>query len=132
MNPNPWNGNQYDSDLHEAEDAPRPRLPASFWIPLAILILIALFALLMVAAKAHDAPMGWAYSTACCSGVDCREVDDLAIHEGPEGYTVPSGEVIAYGSPKVKDSPDGRFHWCSYQGSETGKTICLYVPGRGS
>lgn len=51
MNPNPWNGNQYDSDLHEAEDAPRPRLPASFWIPLGIMVVVALFALLMVAGR---------------------------------------------------------------------------------
>ena len=65
--------------------------------------------------------------------MDCREVADKAISERPEGYVVKStGEVVAYGDTRVKDSPDGDYHWCSYQaGTDDGHTICLFVPPKG-
>ena len=82
-------------------------------------------------AGAHDAPTGWSYPFACCSGYDCREVDDAAVQERPEGYViVATGEVIAMISTKVRHSPDGRFHWCSVGGRPDGQTICLFVPPR--
>ncbi len=31
---------------------------------------------------------------------------------------------------KVRQSPDGQFHWCSFAGKADGKTICLFVPPR--
>lgn len=90
-------------------------------------------------ANAHDAtptaaqPTGWAYPGNCCSGIDCRQVPASAIIEGPNGYTIKAtGEVIPMTDPKVKMSPDGEFHWCSQQGRDDGKTICLFTPGRGS
>lgn len=83
-------------------------------------------------ARAHDAPTGWSYPTACCSGFDCREVADADIVEGARGYEIrATGEMIPMTSPKIKQSPDGRFHWCSEQGAEHGKTICLFIPPRG-
>jgi hypothetical protein len=89
-------------------------------------------------ARAHDAlptaakPNGWSYPTYCCSGVDCREVADKAISERPEGYVIKyTGEVVAYSDYRVKNSPDGVYHWCSVAGADNGRTICLFVPPKG-
>ena len=81
---------------------------------------------------AHDAPTGWAYPAGCCSGVDCREVADNKIGETSNGYIIkPTGERLSYNDKRLRDSPDGKFHWCSYAGSDDGRTICLFVPPRG-
>ncbi|MES0218022.1 hypothetical protein NKL07_21995 [Mesorhizobium sp. C280B] len=83
------------------------------------------------AASSHDAPTGWSYPFSCCSGYDCREVPDDWITESSDGYhIVITGEVIPMTDPKVKQSPDGRFHWCSVAGANDGKTICLFAPPR--
>lgn len=89
-------------------------------------------------AQAHDAmptaaqPNGWTYPFACCSGYDCREVSDKAISERPEGYVIKgTGEVVGYSDARIKQSPDGEYHWCSVAGSNEGRTICLFVPPRG-
>jgi len=89
-------------------------------------------------ALAHDAmptaaqPQGWTYPFACCSGYDCRAVSDKAISERPEGYVIKgTGEVVGYADARVKNSPDGEYHWCSVAGSNEGRTICLFVPPRG-
>ena len=81
---------------------------------------------------AHDAPKGWSYPFACCSGIDCREVAEQSISERADGYVIEgTGELIAYSDTRVKNSPDGEFHWCSVAGANDGKTICLFVPPRG-
>lgn len=78
------------------------------------------------------APQGWTYPFSCCSGYDCREVKDTAIIEGARGYEIRlTGELIPMTDPKVKPSPDGRFHHCTQAGAADGKTICLFVPPRG-
>jgi hypothetical protein len=89
-------------------------------------------------ARAHDAvstaaqPQGWSYPFSCCSGYDCREVAYNAIGERPEGYVIKgTGEVITYADSRIKNSPDGVFHWCSVAGANDGHTICLFVPPRG-
>jgi hypothetical protein len=80
----------------------------------------------------HDAPTGWKYPLNCCSNNDCREVADKAVGEVPDGYLIrTTGELLHYGDKRLKDSPDGEFHWCSAAGSNTGRTICLFVPPRG-
>lgn len=80
-------------------------------------------------ARAHDAPSGWTYPKACCSDMDCRAVSAEAITESPDGYVVgQTGEVLPYSDGRLRDSPDGDYHWCSPGGSETGRTICLFVP----
>lgn len=97
------------------------------------------------AARAHDAlptaakPNGWSYPFSCCSGYDCREVGDastpnatIRIFERPEGYVISStGEVVSYTDQRLKDSPDGVFHWCSVAGANNSRTICLFRPQRG-
>lgn len=103
-----------------------------------LLSLCATFAALalMAPALAHDAkptaakPQGWSYPFACCANYDCREVSQTSISERPEGYVIKdTGEVVAYSDRRIKDSPDGEFHWCAHQaGLDAGKTICLFVP----
>ncbi|MEP4538488.1 MAG: hypothetical protein ABJ021_15060 [Nitratireductor sp.] len=90
----------------------------------------------IAAGRAHHArpaaaqPDGWAYPFACCSGFDCRAVANRSVQERPEGYVVPSGEVVGYADTRVRPSPDGDFHWCSVAGRDDGRTICLFVPPR--
>lgn len=56
----------------------------------------------------------------------------LAVCGGPAlAHQAPTGELVPYTDERVKTSPDGLYHWCSAGGSETGRTICLYVPPRG-
>lgn len=101
-----------------------------------IVISILLF---MQMADAHDAiptastPLGWKYPWACCSNMDCKEVEAKGVSERPEGYIILStGEVIGYADKRVKDSPDGEYHWCAHQaGLDAGHTICLFVPPKG-
>ena len=65
-------------------------------------------------------------------GYDCRGVAHNAIGERPEGYVIEgTGEVIGYTDSRIKNSPDGMFHWCSVAGANDGHTICLFVPPRG-
>lgn len=82
-------------------------------------------------AEPHEAPTGWRYPYACCSDRDCRTVSDAAVTEGPEGYVIKvTGEVLPYTDRRVRNSPDGVFHWCSMAGQENSRTICLFVPPR--
>lgn len=87
-----------------------------------------------IKARAHEAPTGWKYPWSCCSNLDCKEVSKNEIGERPEGYIIEStGEVVAYGDKRLKDSPDGAYHWCAHQaGIDAGHTICLFVPPKGS
>jgi hypothetical protein len=79
----------------------------------------------------HQAPSGWAYPQACCANQDCREVAQQSIKELPDGYHLPSGEVVGYLDKRVRESPDGEWHLCTVQGLETGRAICLFIPPRG-
>lgn len=127
-----------DFDPRDSMIPPGGCLPP--WLVLAVLALFGVLCLLIAwPAFAHEAtsvqgqPLGWKYPWACCSNLDCTPVPDSAISEGPDGYTIKStGEVIAYADKRIKDSPDGTFHWCAHrQGIDAGRTICLYVPPRG-
>lgn len=91
----------------------------------------------VIEAHSHDAPKGWSYPSACCSGYDCREVGGrhskakVRVVETSQGYQITStGEVIAWSDARLKDSPDGEYHWCSYAGADDSHTICLFVPPR--
>jgi hypothetical protein len=92
-------------------------------------------ALWTVAASAHDAPTGWSYPAGCCAGSDCREVPDSAISEPSQAHQIyiikATGEMIPPGDARIKPSPDGRFHWCSVNGRDDSRTICLFVPPKG-
>lgn len=95
-------------------------------------------------AGAHDAmptaakPLGWSYPFSCCSGYDCREIGTstssapVRVYETAMGYRFnTSMEIVAYDDKRVKESPDGKFHWCTVAGKDDGRTICLFVPPRG-
>ncbi|ASY58764.1 MULTISPECIES: hypothetical protein [Sinorhizobium] len=101
--------------------------------PAAVLLAVAT----AVPAAAHDAtptaaqPNGWTYPFSCCSGMDCREIRDQAVLEGPRGYVIKlTGELIMPRDTRIKNSPDGQFHHCTVAGEPTGRTICLFVPPR--
>jgi hypothetical protein len=52
--------------------------------------------------------------------------------EHPEGYVKNgTGEIVAYNDSRVRNSPDGVYHWCSVVGANDSKTICLFVPPKG-
>jgi hypothetical protein len=103
-----------------------------FALSLAVLLVMG-----VVLARAHDAlptatkPLGWSYPFSCCSGYDCREILNSKVRETGYGYQVPSGELVPYSDQRIKDSPDGEFHWCTVAGAEDGRTICLFAPPRG-
>lgn len=115
-----------------------PRRPLR-WAWGSIAAAIVLVGALEDPAHSHDAlptaaqPLGWSYPFSCCSTADCREVRSPGVvRESAEGYRiVQTGEVIPFGDKKIKDSPDGEFHWCSVQGKNDSDTICLFVPPRG-
>ena len=95
----------------------------------ALLTLAGLTSSIGVPALGHEAPTGWSYPVSCCSGFDCREVSAAAIRERPEGYVIgPTGEVVAFSDKRLRNSPDGEYHWCSVAGADDGRTICLFVP----
>jgi len=80
-------------------------------------------------AYAHEAKSGWTYPLECCSNRDCREVPAENITQRPDGYHIAqTGERVGYTDPRVRDSPDGVYHWCSADGANNTRTICLFVP----
>lgn len=101
----------------------------------AVLVFVYIVASVLIvnAARAHEAQSGWAYDASCCSGVDCREVPDAAVVEGARGYEiVATGELLIWRDVRIRYSKDGKFHRCSVMGGEQSRTLCLYVPARGS
>lgn len=81
---------------------------------------------------AHESAQGWSYPYSCCANHDCKSMATSAISEKVEGYVVQeTGEVVGYTDRRIRDSPDGQFHWCAHQsGVDAGRTICLFVPPR--
>lgn len=97
-----------------------------------VALILAIGAILWVKeVMAHQAPLGWAYPYLCCHNQDCRPVSAERIEERPEGYVIAgTGEVIPYTDSRIKESPDGLYHWCSVAGAEDSRTLCLFVPPR--
>ncbi|WP_315923348.1 hypothetical protein [Mesorhizobium sp. SP-1A] len=104
----------------------------------ALLPAVAAFFLLAGQASAHDAkptpaqPLGWHYPFSCCADYDCRAATKGEVLERPEGYVITdTGEVVPMTDKRIKDSPDGQYHWCAHKGGlDAGRTICLFVPPR--
>lgn len=73
------------------------------------------------------------YDPECCRDRDCAPLADGAVVEDAAGFLiVATGRRIDRDSPKVRLSPDGRWHLCTLGGEPGGTVLCLYVPGRGS
>ena len=91
--------------------------------------ILAALALGAANADAHEAPSSWMSPKACCSDMDCRAVPRDAVSERPEGYVIDlTGEVLPYSDGRLREAPDGEYHSCSTGGSDSGHTICLFVP----
>jgi hypothetical protein len=110
------------------------------WLLICALILGAvgfMLGLMLTIGRAHEAtptaakPNGWAYPLSCCSNFDCKQATGN-VSERPEGFViVETGEVVGYQDKRIRQSPDGEFHWCAHQsGVDAGRTICLFVPPR--
>lgn len=106
------------------------------WLVLARHVL----ALALVAVGAYmlgtrAAPAHSFYEYMCCSDRDCRPIPFESVKITTEGYIVPSGELVPFNSRKIRPTPaedaEQRFHWCTVGGTETGHTLCLYVPQGG-
>lgn len=81
--------------------------------------------------QAHDAPSGWSYPYECCHDMDCRPVSARTVKERAGGYVITdTGELVGYKDRRVRQSPDGLYHWCSIDGRPDSRTICLFVPAK--
>lgn len=90
-------------------------------------------------AAGHEAPSGWSYDLACCSGIDCAPIDSDLVTLSAEGYTVtvapgdhplitvPTTYFFPFEDTRVRFSPDGTYHLCVSAITQTG--LCLYSPG---
>ena len=95
--------------------------------------LFAALGLLLIAAAIGTARGHSFYDLDCCHDRDCAPVADGAVVEDAAGFlVVATGQRVDRGSPKVRLSPDGRWHLCTLGGVPDGAILCLYVPGRGS
>lgn len=96
---------------------------------------VAIAALCLFAYVPKALPHDW-YEYQCCSDKDCRPIPFEAVTITKDGYRVPSGEVIPFGSRKIRptppEDPQQRYHWCTVAGSNKGGTLCLYVPQGGA
>lgn len=98
--------------------------------------------LLAGSVAAHQAPSGWAYDAACCSGRDCALVGPGVVREVSGGYAVvvlpgthpmvPRGAAavrafVGHGDRRIRASGDEHRHVCI-----AGRAVlCLYVPPGG-
>lgn len=73
------------------------------------------------------------YDPACCSDRDCGPLPDGIVTGTKDGWHIATNNMtLPYNSPKVRNSPDGKFHGCFLNGNPKTALICLYVPGMGS
>ena len=100
------------------------RIAGRLFVPFALLAMLSVPPL---PAMAHDAPSGWHYPVSCCSGRDCYEIDASELQEVMGAYKIlATGQF--FGFNRVKVSPDGHYHRCSYNGNRAATTFCLFVP----
>jgi len=104
-------------------------------------LLLGLTAWLTYPAAGHEAPAGWSYDPACCSGYDCAPIPARAVTLTPAGWRVqvaqgehpfaPAGgldETVPFGDPRIRRSGDGGWHACI--SPHTGRLLCVYEPER--
>lgn len=91
------------------------------------LILLTALAIPAIPADAHQAPAGWSYDRICCSDQDCRPISAREVEATARGWRIKrTGALVPFS--QARPSKDGAFHWCTVDGSDSGKTICLYAP----
>lgn len=88
---------------------------------------------------AHEAPSGWEYPFACCSGADCARIDASTVRARPPGFivTVAPGHhpmwprerretlILEIPYDKARHSPDGLWHLCI---NDAGQLLCFFAP----
>lgn len=107
-----------------------------FGIPaLGIFFLIILGIALAILAFSKPAHAHSWYDHACCSERDCYPISSSDVESLPNGAwrVKQTGEIFSgpHGnSPlgRVRFSPDGGFHRCSWNGNRQSPSICLYIP----
>lgn len=108
-------------------------MPAAMAVGLAVGV--AALAILSISTRhawPHDAPTGWSYDAACCSGLDCAQAPKEDVKETPAGYELSTGEIIPYGDRRIRRSRDEFFHECKPGGDMSSpRSFCLYIPDRG-
>ena len=76
------------------------------------------------------------YPPDCCSGHDCRPIEQDNVTATPDGFFVKeSRETIGYADPRIRKTPPeggSKYHRCSVGGKPEAETICLYIPNWGS
>lgn len=92
-------------------------------------------AMVTTQAFAHDAPTGWSYSAACCSGIDCGQLH-TEVRATDQGYFITeTGELIGYSDRRIKNSQDEFYHRCENRSvaklpNGMYETRCLYKPAQ--
>ncbi|WP_332685422.1 hypothetical protein [Bosea sp. (in: a-proteobacteria)] len=90
--------------------------------------------------RAHQAPSGWEYPFACCSGADCARIDPGEVRLGKTGFvvTIAPGRhpmwpterrellILQIPHDKARLSPDGLWHLCI---NDAGELLCFFSPG---
>ena len=87
-----------------------------FWLSL-ICIVFALMMFGVYKARAHS----W-YEPSCCSGKDCRPVDDGHVVEKADGVHVKGWGVLNRADSRLRWSRDDRDHVCE----NPAKLLCVY------
>jgi hypothetical protein len=67
-------------------------------------------------------------------GLPARAVERVTEPSSEKPYftITATGETIMPKDVRIKQSPDGDYHWCAHQaGLDAGHTICLFVPPKG-
>lgn len=92
---------------------------------------IAVFAAVVVKAEGHE----W-FPARCCSGFDCKVVEQSQVQTTARGFVIPGNpEIVPYNSPKIRQTPpegNGAYALCTKGGKPDGEVICLYIPTWGS
>src|SRR5262245_1332817 len=83
---------------------------------------------------AQQAPGGRSYPWVGCSNKDRREVDATEVSDADPGSVIRSrGEPITPDDKLIRQSPNGRLHWCTPQaGIYVEYAIRPFVPRRGA
>ena len=91
----------------------------------------AILAALVATSLAFGARMAWSHSwypMECCSGVDCRPVDQREIGESGADYTY---KGLRFPKAQSKPSPDHQYHICTPVFMGKPYIRCLYRPSPG-
>lgn len=108
-----------------------------------LVLACALAASMTCNAYAHQAPTGWSYDPACCSGRDCAQIATSRVKPTSDGWLVTVGPGdhpiivdqqtyrIPYTDSKIRKSGDEFFHLCIAPYDPT-YVYCFYVPEFGA